>query len=45
MPTVVWGGQRIYTKGRPRDFRGRGKALTIAFGEPLTPGRRDNGEP
>ncbi len=44
VPTVVWGGQRIYTKGRPRDFRGRGKALTIAFGEPLTPGRRDNGD-
>ena len=20
VPTVVWGGQRIYTKGRPRDF-------------------------
>jgi 1-acyl-sn-glycerol-3-phosphate acyltransferase len=44
VPTVVWGGQRIYTKGRPRDFRGRGKALTIAFGEPLTPGRRDDGD-
>ena len=28
----------------PRDFRGRGKAITVAFGEPLTPGRRDNGD-
>ena len=44
VPTIVWGGQRIYTKGRPRDFRRRGKALTIAFGEPLTPARRDNGD-
>jgi 1-acyl-sn-glycerol-3-phosphate acyltransferase len=44
VPTVVWGGQRIYTKGRPRDFTHRGKAITVAFGEPLTPGRRDNGE-
>lgn len=44
VPTVVWGSQRIYTKGRPKDFRGRGKAITIAFGEPLTPGRRDDGE-
>lgn len=44
VPTIVWGGQRIYTKGRPRDFRGRGKAITVAFGEPLTPGRRDDGD-
>lgn len=36
VPTVVWGGQRIFTKGRPKDFRGRGKAITVAFGEPLT---------
>ena len=44
VPTIVWGGQRIYTKGRPRDFRRRGKALTIAFGEPLTPAKRDDSE-
>ena len=44
VPTIVWGGQRIYTKGRPRDFTHRGKAITVAFGEPLTPGRRDNGD-
>jgi 1-acyl-sn-glycerol-3-phosphate acyltransferase len=44
IPTIVWGGQRIYTKGRPRDFTHRGKAITVAFGEPLTPGRRDNSD-
>jgi 1-acyl-sn-glycerol-3-phosphate acyltransferase len=44
IPTITWGGQRIYTKARPRDFRSRGKAITVAFGEPLTPGRRDDGE-
>ena len=44
VPTIVWGGQRLYTKGRPRDFTHRGKAITVAFGEPLTPGRRDNGD-
>jgi 1-acyl-sn-glycerol-3-phosphate acyltransferase len=44
VPTITWGGQRIYTKGRPRDFRGRGKAITVAFGVPLTPGKRDDGE-
>jgi 1-acyl-sn-glycerol-3-phosphate acyltransferase len=44
IPTITWGGQRIYTKARPRDFRGRGKAVTVAFGEPLTPGKRDDGD-
>lgn len=43
VPCVVWGSQRIYTKGRPRDY-GRGKALTIAFGEPLRPGKREDSE-
>jgi 1-acyl-sn-glycerol-3-phosphate acyltransferase len=42
VPTIVWGSQRIYTKGRRPDVRGRGKAITIAFGEPLTPGKRDD---
>jgi 1-acyl-sn-glycerol-3-phosphate acyltransferase len=42
IPTIVWGSQRIYTKGRPKDFRHRGKAITIAFGEPIVPGRRDD---
>jgi 1-acyl-sn-glycerol-3-phosphate acyltransferase len=39
VPAVVWGGQRIFTKGRPKDFRSRGKAITIAFGEPIPVGR------
>jgi 1-acyl-sn-glycerol-3-phosphate acyltransferase len=42
VPTVVWGSQRIYTKGRQKDFFGRGKAITILYGEPLLPGRRDD---
>jgi 1-acyl-sn-glycerol-3-phosphate acyltransferase len=43
VPTILWGGQRIFTKGRPRDF-GRGKAVTIAFGEPLMPAKADDGD-
>jgi 1-acyl-sn-glycerol-3-phosphate acyltransferase len=43
IPTIVWGGQRIYTKGHKRDLH-RGKAITVAFGEPLRPGRRDNSD-
>lgn len=44
VPCIVWGGQRIYTKGRPKDFRGRGKAITVAFGEPLHPEKRESSE-
>jgi 1-acyl-sn-glycerol-3-phosphate acyltransferase len=43
VPCVVWGGQRIYTKGRKRDYA-RGKALTIAFGEPLRPAKKENSD-
>jgi 1-acyl-sn-glycerol-3-phosphate acyltransferase len=37
IPVVVWGTQRIYTKGHPRDLS-RGKAITISVGAavPLT---------
>jgi 1-acyl-sn-glycerol-3-phosphate acyltransferase len=34
IPVIVWGSQRLMTKGRPRDFT-RGKAITIAVGEPM----------
>lgn len=34
IPIALWGGQRIYTKDHPRDLS-RGKAITIAVGEPL----------
>ncbi len=39
IPAVVWGGQRIFTKGRPKDFRSRGKAITVAYGQPIAVGR------
>lgn len=34
IPTVLWGTQRMMTKGRPRDFS-RGKAITIMVGTPI----------
>ncbi len=34
IPTVLWGTQRMMTKGRPRDFS-RGKAVTILVGTPI----------
>lgn len=44
LPAAVWGGQRIYTKGRPKDFTGRGKTVLVAYGEPLLPAKRDKSE-
>ncbi|HET9654838.1 MAG TPA: lysophospholipid acyltransferase family protein [Kineosporiaceae bacterium] len=44
LPAAVWGGQRIYTKGRPKDFKGRGKTITVAYGEPLYPAKREKSE-
>lgn len=34
IPTVLWGTQRLMTKGRPRDFS-RGKAVSISVGTPI----------
>lgn len=41
LPVVVWGTQRMYTKGRPRDLR-RGLAISVRVGEPLRPGTDDD---
>ena len=35
IPVTVWGTQRIWTKGRPRNFRRRGIPITIRVGEPI----------
>lgn len=34
IPVASWGGQRIVTKGRPRNFQ-RGVALTVRVGDPV----------
>jgi 1-acyl-sn-glycerol-3-phosphate acyltransferase len=34
IPMVLWGTQRLMTKGRPRDFS-RGKAVSVTVGEPI----------
>ncbi|MGH3356176.1 MAG: lysophospholipid acyltransferase family protein [Nocardioidaceae bacterium] len=40
VPVALWGGQRLFTKDIPRDFRTRGRSVTIAVGEPMHPERR-----
>lgn len=36
LPTVVWGSQRIWTKGRPKQLRRKHVPVTIAVGPPIT---------
>jgi len=36
LPCVLWGSQRIFTKGRPRDLT-RGTPIRIVIGEPFSP--------
>lgn len=36
VPVILWGTQRMMTKGRPRDFS-RGKTIAIKVGEPMHP--------
>lgn len=36
IPMVTWGGQRILTKGRPRDLT-RGRTIAMTVGEPFHP--------
>ena len=35
IPVVIWGSQRIWTKGVPRDFRRKAIPVHIAYGEPI----------
>jgi 1-acyl-sn-glycerol-3-phosphate acyltransferase len=42
VPMAVWGGQRMWTKGRPRRLFQRKVPVTILIGEPILPKRRDD---
>lgn len=42
VPVVVWGSQRLWTKGRPRNLTRRHTPISIVVGEPLRPTRRDD---
>ena len=41
---AVWGGQRMWTKGRPRRLFQRKVPITILVGEPMHPKRGDDFE-
>jgi 1-acyl-sn-glycerol-3-phosphate acyltransferase len=36
IPTIVWGGQRVYTKGVKPSFKRSKIPVTVSFGEPIT---------
>lgn len=36
IPTIVWGGQRVYTKGVKPDLKRRKTAVTVRFGEAIS---------
>lgn len=44
LPTVIWGSQRVWTKGRPKRFFGSPVPIHVTVGEPMTVGRRDDHE-
>jgi 1-acyl-sn-glycerol-3-phosphate acyltransferase len=38
LPVAVWGTQRLWTKGKPKDLTQRHVPITVLVGEPLEPG-------
>ncbi|MEO5875042.1 MAG: lysophospholipid acyltransferase family protein [Streptosporangiaceae bacterium] len=44
IPMAVWGGQRLWTKNRPRRIWQRGVDIVILCGEPIHPKRGDDYE-
>ena len=41
VPMAVWGGQRVWTKGHPRQLR-RHVPISVAIGEPMRPSATDD---
>ena len=44
LPTVIWGSQRVWTKGRPKRLGRTRTPITIMVGEPLVPDRAGDPE-
>jgi 1-acyl-sn-glycerol-3-phosphate acyltransferase len=44
IPMALWGTQRLWTKGRPRDLTRRHVPISVLAGEPLRPGSSDDPE-
>src|SRR6476659_4666498 len=44
LPVAVWGGQRMFTKGRKKDLTSRGRHVLIAVGEPMAAPKSADGD-
>jgi len=44
IPVALWGTQRLWTKGRPKDLTQRHVPVTILIGEPFEPSAGDSGD-
>lgn len=44
VPVALWGTQRLWTKGRPKDLTQRHVPVTILIGEPFEPSPNDSGD-
>jgi 1-acyl-sn-glycerol-3-phosphate acyltransferase len=44
LPTVIWGSQRVWTKGGDKRFFGSPVPIHVHVGEPIAVGRRDDHE-
>ncbi|WP_406640047.1 lysophospholipid acyltransferase family protein [Amycolatopsis sp. WGS_07] len=44
VPMALWGTQRLWTKGRPRDLTRRHVPISVVIGEPMRPGPDDSCE-
>ncbi|HVE98732.1 MAG TPA: lysophospholipid acyltransferase family protein [Mycobacteriales bacterium] len=42
IPAIVWGSQRVLTKGRKKELKRKHVPITVMFGEPLRPGPGDD---
>ncbi|TWP51196.1 1-acyl-sn-glycerol-3-phosphate acyltransferase [Lentzea tibetensis] len=44
LPVALWGTQRLWTKGRPKNLTQRHVPVTILIGEPMDPSPNDSGD-
>jgi 1-acyl-sn-glycerol-3-phosphate acyltransferase len=44
LPMVVWGSQRVWTKGHPKRLGRTNVPITLSVGEPIVAGRKDNAD-
>ena len=44
LPMIIWGSQRVWTKGHPRRLGRTNVPITLSVGEPIRAGRKDNAD-